>query len=317
MLKIVGATGKKLRILEMSKVSIDRTDLTDVTCAWYSRDIFAGGTPSRDSAATQLFFSLVNESPRLQWLHVISAAVDVLHYQPSRARGVRLSTSSGIAALPIAQCVVGAVLAQSRGFGGWFASQQRREWAPILSADAPRDLAGQHAVIVGLGPIGQEIARLLSAVGLRTTGVRKRAVPCSVVDSTLTFDEIDAALADCDWLILCCPLTLQTRGLINRERIDRLPHGARIANVGRGALLDEVALIAALETGRLAGAYLDVFEQEPLPAESPLWSAPGAWLSPHNSALSSGNGQRDAELFLSNLRCYMLRTPLRNEADSE
>jgi phosphoglycerate dehydrogenase-like enzyme len=119
-------------------------------------------------------------------------------------------------------------------------------------------------------------------------------------------------LPKADWLVLACPLTDETRGLIDARRLDLLPAGARIANVARGAVIDEEAMIEALRAGRLAGAYLDVFTREPLPAESQLWDMPNVIVTPHNSTVSAGNRRRQAEIFLDNLRRWGRGEPLTN-----
>jgi phosphoglycerate dehydrogenase-like enzyme len=136
---------------------------------------------------------------------------------------------------------------------------------------------------------------------MRTIGVRQQAVPCDEVDQTLTYAEIDTALPQCDWLVLACPLSDLTRGLLDARRIGLLPAHARVANVGRGPVIDEAALADALARHTIAGAYLDVFATEPLPADSPLWSLRNVWISPHNAAASLGNPLRDRQLFLDNL----------------
>jgi phosphoglycerate dehydrogenase-like enzyme len=305
---IAADCARPLRRLALSAVDADPTRLDAVTGAWYSRDLFTGGGPTTPSPGTLRFFERIDAALRLSWLHVMSAGTDLPMYRNALARGVGLTTSTGVTAQPIAQTAVAAVLAHARGFPGWLDAQRRGEWAPRYGAASPADLGGQTAVIVGLGPIGLEIARLLRAIGLRTVGVRQRDEACDGVDATHVYADLDALLPGCDWLILCCPLTPVTHGLVDAARLARLPAHARLINVGRGPVVAQAALVEALRTGRLAGAYLDVFEHEPLPADSPLWTLPGVWLSPHNSASSLGNGARDVERFLQSLRDW-LRTP--------
>ena len=291
--------------------------LARVTCAWFSRDVFVGdgtGGPSLPSRLSIDFFARVDAAPALRWLHVMSAGTDLPPYRPALARGVRLSTASGTTAVPIAQTVVAAVLGHARGVPGWLDAQRRRTWAPRVGAASPPDLVGQTATIVGMGPIGRETARLLRAIGLVTVGVRRGSEPLPDVERTLTYTELDTVLPTTDWLILCCPLSPQTRGLVDAARLARLPSHARVINVGRGPVVDERALAEALGAGRLAGAYLDVFEHEPLPTDSPLWDLPNVWLSPHNAAASLGNVGRDIDLFLANLGRWLRREPLANEA---
>jgi phosphoglycerate dehydrogenase-like enzyme len=262
-------------------------------------------------------FELLERAPRLRWVQLPTAGIDLPMYRPLRARGVRLATAAGVTALPIAHTVLGALLALSRGFDHWLVSQQQARWEPRIGADAPRDLAGQHAVIVGLGPIGREIARLLRALGLRTTGVRRSAQPSNDVDDTRVYAELPRCVPDADWLILCCPLGPQTERLVNAPLLAALPPQARVINVGRGRVVDEAALVEALRERRIAGAYLDVFEHEPLAADSPLWRLPGVWVSPHNAAASQGNGARQRALFERNLMRFLAGEPLENEVPAE
>jgi phosphoglycerate dehydrogenase-like enzyme len=167
-------------------------------------------------------------------------------------------------------------------------------------------------MVVGLGPIGREIARLLKALGLRVIGVRRSAEAVAPCDETLTYAQMRSALPRVDWLILACPLTDVTRGLVDEAALAALPRGARLLNVSRGAVVDEGALIRALESGRLAGAYLDVFTREPLEADSPLWTLPNVIVSPHSSSYSQGYGDRVGEIFLDNLARWRDGLPLRN-----
>jgi D-2-hydroxyacid dehydrogenase (NADP+) len=300
---MAAAAGVTLALLDLDSAEAEPAALAGVDCAWYSAELFSGGPPP--SPATRRFFSLVDQAPKLRWLHVMSAGTDLGVYSPSLDRGVTLSTSSGNAAGPIAQSVIAALLAHARGFPHWLEAQRERCWAPRFATEAPRDLAGQHAVVVGLGPIGLEIARLLRVLGLRITGVRRRPHVLAEVDRTAVYADLPGLLADCDWLLLCCPLSSETRGLVSAAALARLPPRARLINVGRGAVVDEAALIAALQSGRLAGAYLDVFEHEPLSPASPLWSLPNVWLSPHNAAASAGNRARDAARFKRCLLAYL------------
>lgn len=300
---LAAEAGAALTLLDLSTAQARPAALQAVDCAWFSADLFPGGPPP--SPATRQFFALADQAAQLRWLHVMSAGTDMAVYRPSQARGVRLSTSSGNAAVPMAQTMVAALLAHARGFPHWLQAQRERRWAPRSGAEAPRDLAGQHAVIVGMGPIGLETARLLRVLGLRVTGVRRQPLPLAEVDRTAVYAELPTLLADCDWLLLCCPLSAETRGLVGAATLAQLPPHARLINVGRGAVLDEAALTAALQAGRLAGAYLDVFEHEPLPAGSPLWALPNVWLSPHNAASSAGNRARDVARFKRCLQAWL------------
>jgi phosphoglycerate dehydrogenase-like enzyme len=285
-----------------------------IRLAFYSRDIMHGSSKGAPSPASQAFFDVLDAAPRAEWLHVCSAGIDNHLYQPTLRRAVRLTTSSGSNAVPIAQTIVGAILAQTRGFTYWLGAQAERRWQPLGPAQMTRDLHEQTVVIVGLGPIGRETGRLLKAVGLTTIGVRRGAGAVPHFDRVCRLDALDGLLPTCDWLVLACPLTPETRGLLDARRISLLPARAGIANVGRGELADEPALAAALNEGRLRSAYLDVFATEPLPDSSPLWTAPNTWISPHNASVSPGNATRTTEIFLRNFMHWLNGEPFENDA---
>jgi len=284
-----------------------------IEIAFYSRDVWEGCDKTFVNVPTRTFFEVVDRADRLRWLHVTSAGADLPMYQPSLARRVRVTTSSGSNAEPIAQTVLACVLSLARKLPHWLEAQRKREWSPLRGAQQPHDLRGQTAVIVGTGPIGREIARLLHAVGLRTVGIRRSAHHTAPFDEVTGYDRIDHALPRADWLVIACPLTEVTAKLIDARRLALLPRGSRIVNIARGEIVEEPALIAALQGGRLAGAYLDVFAVEPLPPDSPLWTLPDVILTPHNSSASDGNHPRGVEIFLRNLDAYLGARPMENE----
>ena len=277
-----------------------------VDAAYFSDDVFPG--------FSRQFFSTVRKAPDLKWLHVFNAGVDHPIYVEMLARGVRLTTSSGSAAVPIAQTAITGLLMLAREFPRWLASQREHKWAPMRRPDLPRDLPGQTAVIVGLGAIGKEVARLARPLGLKVVGIRRSPrSPDDPVDELYPPERLAEVLPRADWLILACPLTPETRGLVSADALARLPRGARLINVARGEVVDEPALIEALESGRLAGAYLDVFQHEPLPPESPLWDLPNVLVTPHNSTAASGNDARVYAMFLENLERWQRGVALMNE----
>ena len=303
-----------LRVIAFAPAATPAASLHEsVEIAFYSRDLWDGCDKTFINAETTGFFSTVDAIPGLRWLHVTSAGIDLPMYRPSLDRGVRVTTSSGSNAEPIALTAVTGLLMLARGLPHWLAAQRRREWAPVQSPILPADLSGQTAVIVGMGPIGKGIARILKTLGLRTIGVRRHAAPAENFDAVLTFAQLDQTLPDCDWLVIACPLTQTTQQLIDARRLGRLPRGARLINISRGEIVDENALAGALARQHLAGAYLDVFVQEPLPAGSPLWEMPNVIITPHNSSASVGNFGRGVEIFLGNLERYLKGEPLDNE----
>ena len=260
------------------------------------------------------FFSAVRKGPNIQWLHVFNIGVDHPIYTEMLERGVRVTTSAGTTAQPISQTALTGMLMLSRGFPHWIKAQAERRWDPVRLHLSPRDLPGQTVVIYGMGAIGAEFARLAKALGMRVIGVRRSPrKPDDPVDEMHTPDQIDKLLPRADWLMLCSPLTADTRRLMSAQRLALLPKGAYVLNVSRGEVIDEAAMIESLKSSHLAGAYLDVFEQEPLPADSPLWDLPNVIITPHNSTSSNGNERRVFDCFLRILEQWKMGTPLTNE----
>jgi len=259
------------------------------------------------------FFSATRKAPGLNWLHVFIAGVDHPVYASILARGVRLTTSSGSMAEPVAQTAITGMLYLARNFPRWLAAQSQHKWDPVPRAEFPRDLKGQVMLVYGLGNIGMEIARLARAFGLRVLGVRRNPASAAHVDEIYAPNRLAELLPKTDWLVIACPLTMETRSMFDAVLLAKLPRGARVINISRGEIIDEPALIAALQSGHLAGAYLDVFAKEPLPPESPLWDLPNVVVTPHNSVASTGNEARVNTIFLDNLRRWHRQEPLLNE----
>jgi phosphoglycerate dehydrogenase-like enzyme len=200
------------------------------------------------------------------------------------------------------------MLAQARGLPAHVSAQRERRWVPAQG----EDLEGKVAAVIGLGPIGVEIARLASALGMRVVGMRRRVVgdePCE----TWPMVRLGELLGIADWVVLALPLTAETHHLLDTAALARMRPEARLVNVGRGELVDEAALAVALRDGRLAGAALDVFEAEPLPEASPLWELPGVLVTPHVAAATPTTHHHAAELFVDNLGRWLHGRPLRNE----
>jgi phosphoglycerate dehydrogenase-like enzyme len=165
-------------------------------------------------------------------------------------------------------------------------------------------------VVVGWGPIGQKISLVLHALGMKVIAVRRSCIPSPPAIATVAYENLMTVLPRTDWLLLACPLSTQTRGLVSAAAFDCMPSGAQLVNVARGEVVDEAALISALQSGRLAGAYLDVFAHEPLAPESPLWDMPNVIVTPHSAGFSDGNARRVVQLFLDNLGRWLKREAL-------
>jgi phosphoglycerate dehydrogenase-like enzyme len=236
----------------------------------------------------------------LRWVHTASAGVDRLTFPGLLESDVTLTNSRGVFDRPMAEYVLGLVLAMAKDLPGTLAAQSRREWRHRET----EPIAGRCAVVVGGGPIGRAIAGLLGAVGMDVELVGRRE-----------FDDLPRLYPRADWLVLAAPLTDATRGMLDAPALSLLRPTARVINVGRGALVVESDLVEALQAGRIAGAALDVFVREPLPAESPLWTLPGVIVSPHMSGDLIGWRDQLVEVFRDNLDRYRAGEPLRNVVD--
>jgi phosphoglycerate dehydrogenase-like enzyme len=277
----------------------------------------AGALPGADVLLTWDFRTpaLADAWPkadRLRWVHTASAGVDNVLTADVVASGVIVTNSRGVFDGAIAEYVLGLVLAFAKDLPGTWDRQRRREWR---HRDTER-VAGTTAVVVGVGPIGRAVARLLRGLGMRVRGVGRtaRADDPDFGDVASSAD-LARLLPEADYVVLAAPLTDETRGLVGAPELGAMRPTARLINVGRGELVDEPALVAALEAGRIGGAALDVFEREPLPASSPLWDLPGVIVSPHMSADAVGWREQLGELFLDNLRRWCAGHPLRNVVD--
>lgn len=271
-----------------------------ITIAFSSDDLYPVGLPG--------FFKVCLESPSLQWVQVFNAGIDHPVFGMLRAKGLTLTTGSGTSAVPIAHHVVMCLLALARDLPGFLADQQRHEWRPRPVGD----LEGRTMGVLGMGPIGTEVARLGQHLGMDVIGMRRSVSgfePCE----TWAFDRLDELLAQVDDLVLALPLTDDTHHLIGERELGLMRRGARLVNVGRGSLIDEPALIAALRTGQLGAAGLDVMETEPLPADSELWDLPNVILTPHTSGDSPMATRKVNELFLANLARWRHGEPLHND----
>ena len=263
------------------------------------------------------------EARRLRWVHSAAAGVGSALYPEMVRSEVLFTNSAGIHAIPIAEYVVAGVLHFLRGFDFSIEQQRRSEWnkTQFVRLDSVlREMDSVHALIIGAGGIGTAVAERLSALGAQCTAIRRRVelgAPPGF-DRAIGLDQIDEALPAHDVVVLAAPLTGQTAGLLTAERLDRLPPTAIVVNVARGALLDEAALVTRLRDGRLRGAVLDVFREEPLDPSSELWQLPQVLLTPHVSPVSPGRfWPRQLDLFLDNWRRFTTGKSLRNLVDKQ
>jgi phosphoglycerate dehydrogenase-like enzyme len=276
---------------------------SDFDVAFVSRDVTGRSTKYEVEPATLAFHDALRQAGSLRWVHIHSAGADRPIYPELQSRGVTLTTSSGANAPIVAQTALAGILALARRFPMLFAQQAARQWKSLIGAP-PQDLAGQLAVIVGWGPIGQHLAGWLEALGVRIVVVRNNAEPAGA-RATHTYDQLAQVAHDADWLVIACPLSERTRGLVDKVVLGALPHGAHVVNVGRGEVVVEADLLQALESGHLGGAFLDVFEHEPLARESPLWGLANVIVTPHSAGMSAGNEGRVADMFIENLERFI------------
>jgi len=303
-----GIEARIVHLPDDPKARLAPAELTAIEVAYFTRDI-------RFSEHYQAFVDTVSAAPNLKWVHFPNAGVDQHPFLPAlAARKVRLTTSAGSNGEPVGQTAIAGLLMLARNFPHWWAAQRKREWKPIRGEAVPRDLHEQTVLVLGMGTVGQTVARFCRLLGMRVIGVRRRPRgPDDPVDEMHTIDALPQLLPRCDWVVLACSLTPGTRRVINARTLALLPRGARLVNVCRGAVVDEQAVIEALKSGQLGGAYLDVFETEPLPPESPLWDLPNVIVSPHNAQASAGNDPRAMRIFLGNLVKWARGERMQNE----
>ncbi|MGH9068463.1 MAG: D-2-hydroxyacid dehydrogenase [Acidimicrobiales bacterium] len=274
------------------------------------------GIPGEDPG---MLAGAVRSAPRLSWVQAMTAGAGQLvgraGLSTSELERVTFTAAKGVHASQLAEWAMLGLLAFTKDLPRLVRDASARRWGhyPV------RELAGQHLVVVGLGAIGREVARQAACLGMRVTGIRRhpgspggngeggRQGPAVEVRALA---DLEALVPAADAVVLALPLTTETAGLFDAGLIQLLPPHAVVVNVGRGGTLDEEALTASLAAGRIAGAALDVFADEPLAADSPLWTLPNVLVSPHTAALSVHENERIVEQFIRNCRRYLDGGPL-------
>jgi phosphoglycerate dehydrogenase-like enzyme len=256
---------------------------------------------------------------RLKWIHATAAGITGMLFPALVASDVTLTCSRGLYADAMAEHTLGVMLAFARQLHLARASQRERRWTQVEQVEAAPGFAmlgGATLGIVGFGHIGREIGRRARALGMHVLGLRRHpTVDPEPAHELWGPGRLHELLERSDWIVLAAPQTRESTGMIGAAELARIRPGAYLVNVGRGALVDEPALIEALRAGRLAGAALDVFTQEPLPAESPLWTLPQVILTPHVSGLRPDHWERATTMFAANLRAYLAGEPLHGVVD--
>lgn len=283
----------------------------DADIAFVSRDVTGRSTKHEVLPDTQRFYDALLQSPRLRWVQLHAAGADRPVFIELRRRGVQVTTASGANAHVVAQSALAGILALTRRLPLLLRAQAERRWSPLLGPElTPRDLQGQRALVVGWGPIGQHLARFLQCLGVQVMVARWGDAPAGPDLPTVSYGQIHRLLPQADWLVLACPLSDATENLIDDHALSLLPARACVVNVSRGEVIDQSALVAALQAGRLAGAFLDVFAHEPLPVDSPVWSLPQVIATPHSAGFADSNAARVADMFLDNLARWRDGQPL-------
>jgi glyoxylate/hydroxypyruvate reductase len=272
---------------------------------WMSPEMF-GAPAFRD------WTSLLLETPELKWVQSAAAGFDNPVFKQLVAKGARLTTNTA-QSVSIAEYVLWGVLDHFQRGPERRTAQAARDWARLRY----REIAGSRWLVIGFGAIGQAIAVRAAAFGARITGVRRSSGAHPAAEAIATPDRLPALLPEADVVVLAVPLSPATERLVDKAFLAAMKPRSVLVNIGRGDLIDEPALLEALDRGLPEHALLDVFHQEPLPPESPFWGHPRVGLTGHASALGDGFVRRSDEVFLENLRRYLGGRPLLNEARRE
>jgi phosphoglycerate dehydrogenase-like enzyme len=269
----------------------------------------SGAKPYLDEIPAEALRALV--TPRLRWLQSCSSGVGHILNLGLLDERVLLTNAAGVHANALAESVMAGILWHAKRLRARDELQRQQVWQELRCVE----LRGSTLVVLGTGQIGAAVARLAGAFGLRVVGVRRTPRPTPGCDEVVGPERLHSALAQADYVVIACPLTAETEGMLGPAEFAALRPGAFLLNVSRGKVVQEAALLAALANGPLAGAYLDAHAQEPLPSTHPLWELPNVLVIPHDSHSSPLIGDNIVELFCDNLRRYLAGAPLRNLVD--
>lgn len=239
--------------------------------------------------------------PRLRYLQLTSAGTDRVDVDYVNQKGIALRTARGVYSVPMAEFALCGVLQLYKQAAFFRDNQRQRRWEKHRGL---RELCGSTVLILGCGSVGCACARCFAALGCRVVGLDPVSVVHPAFAEVLPLSRLESCLPEADVVVLTLPLTPQTRGMADSRFFSLLKPGSVLVNISRGRVAEEAALVEALRSGRLSGAVLDVFETEPLPADSPLWDLDGVLLTPHNSFVGEGNAARLTRLILSNLEAF-------------
>jgi D-2-hydroxyacid dehydrogenase (NADP+) len=257
----------------------------------------------------------------LRWIHSTAAGVKQLMYPELQRSGIIVTNASGVHSVPMAEHILGMLIAIARRFRDAFHYQSEARWAQQAIWDSrphPSELRGKVLLLIGFGAVGQEVARLAQPIGMRVRAVtRSGRAESGLAEQIYAVSDIQQALTEGDFIVLAAPETPETFHMIGAPQFQVMKKTAYFINVARGSLVDEAALVDALRKRAIAGAALDVTEQEPLPAESPLWNLENVFITPHLSAASESLWERQTDLLLENLDRWFSRRELLNRVDLE
>jgi phosphoglycerate dehydrogenase-like enzyme len=270
---------------------------------WFSMDMASSGILGR-------CFDMVVRSPTIKWMQTFNAGLDNPRYREVEAKGIRVTNSSA-QAVAISEYVLAHVLSLYHPIDAQRLAQADKTWRNTPFGELSRSTW----LIIGFGHIGQEVARRAKAFDARVLGVRRRDLATPLADRTGTLTDLPDLLPEADIVVLACPHTQETENLADAAFFAALKKDAILVNIARGGLIDDAALLAALDRGDLRAAILDVFRTEPLPKDSPYWEHPGVHVSAHTSYAGNGTIPRGDALFLSNLERYVGGQPLLNEVE--
>jgi phosphoglycerate dehydrogenase-like enzyme len=270
-----------------------------------------------DSADAIIAFKLpldrLVRAKRLRWIQLTSAGAEQLLEARDRLGAVVVTNTRGIHADLMADYALGVLVMLQWDFPRMLRDQQARTWNQRLAMP----LAGKTLGVVGTGAIGGEIVRRAAVFGMDVLAIRRTPGAVDGAGEVLTADRLREALPRCDFVVLVVPVTAATRSMIGDAELRAMKREGFLVNIARGSVVDERALIAALREGVIAGAALDVFDEEPLPADSPLWTLPNVILTPHVAGEPADYARRVADVFLDNIARWRRDEPLRNVVDLE
>jgi phosphoglycerate dehydrogenase-like enzyme len=259
------------------------------------------------------------DARKLRWIHSPAAAVHQLMYPELIKSSVALTNSTGIHGPVVAEHAIAVLLALAKRLPQAMQYQAKHEWSQDQlwhGSPPPREVSDSTVLIVGMGSIGREFAARAKALGMKILAIRENpAKGLEAADAVYSSSQIDEVLPQADYVLLCTPVTPATTGIMNAARLSKMKFDAYLINVARGPLIDEAALFDALQHRRIAGAALDVFNDEPLPANSPFWSLDNILITPHTAAVTDRLWERHYRLIVDNMKRFLAGQRLLNEVD--